>query len=889
MVRNIKIDKKRKLNNYIKVLLLFALVVSAVFLCFSKSVNKIHASSVVTDDYEFNPDTGTLLIKTDTGFTSYSSDSNINQDNITKVTFPDNMTIIPDRSEGEGGGYFSYCDNLTSIDFNNVTNIGTHSFQQSNVENVNLEKITYIGVRAFDENPKIRSVDISSATQIADSAFFGCVGLSKVTFPSSTITYGKNAFADCGLDLTDGYPPGGSLSSFNWQMPYLYYSIDKTEETINEGDTIIPPKVTFKTEKGNDYATMMNSKPEWLMGVGGSTTYAPPTVSVSGDTLDNKEGVYHQSYNLSFNFQAVQSNVKFYRFTLTVLPKDSSDTGGGTNNVVTSDYEFNPNNGNLLIKTTMGLTSYKNDTNFTAKDVTSVSFADSITSIPDISPTAYGYFSESLSQVDLNNVTYIGACAFYGCYKITELDASKVTSIGENAFYDCELLFKLDVSNVKTFGDKAFRTCESLSEVKFPDKATYGAGAFVRCGLDLSEGYPEGGSVSSFGLQIPVVYFTLNKYSETINAGDPVVPPAPIYKSRTGKDYNTLIKSKAEWLATNISSPGITESGDSLKNKPGIYKRVYTINVSTYSSPNVKTQTFTLTVKDVSSTEATINPSEAIFNKIEGSEDNRDITVTLNKAGYSLSSITDGRGITLTEEAGYSVSGDKYTFPKKYFSTYESGENCQIQFDMSGGTSPILNVSIIETREVNGSISPVTAAYDKNPKGKYHKPIVETLELAAYDLNSIKNGSYKLVENKDYVKQSSKSSSNIQLVNASNGSVYEIKESYLNKLKNGTAKITFDLNGGTDPVLTLSVMDTSSKNGGNGGNNGGGGKSGGNGGNGSSGGLGNRYSGTIGSNIPIKTGDSANTGYWIIVLMGSIVLFAIEILYLIINKDKKDD
>ncbi|MDR1018040.1 MAG: hypothetical protein LBM02_04995, partial [Lachnospiraceae bacterium] len=59
--------------------------------------------------------------------------------------------------------------------------------------------------------------------------------------------------------------------------------------------------------------------------------------------------------------------------------------------------------------------------------------------------------------------------------------------------------------------------------------------------------------------------------------------------------------------------------------------------------------------------------------------------------------------------------------------------------------------------------------------------------------------------------------------------------------------------------------------------------------NGTYGGQSNRYSGTLGSNIPIKTGDSANVGYLIIVLMGSIVIFAVAIFYLIVKKDKRKE
>ncbi|MDR1017535.1 MAG: leucine-rich repeat protein, partial [Lachnospiraceae bacterium] len=846
---------------------------------------------------------------------------------------------------------------LKTIDLKNVTSIGQNAFSDvstlTEVQGTNIKSVAY---SAFVSCDNLTSINLQNANEIAQLAFWYCSKLSDVTFPN-TAAYYKDAFTGCALDLSDGYPNGGSLNSFSSQNPNVYFTLNKYSDTIGENESFEAPIAQFKTKSGTNLSDLVSSKPEWL-----ASGISVPTVTESGDEFLNKEGVYSRTYTANSSYANLDTTTQLY--TLTVKK----------GNVVTDDYEFDPETGNLLIKTNNGILGFSEDTNIDEGKITSVSFGDNITSLLDDDNSAVPFTGTKITKVDLNKVTSIGSYVFCNCYNLTDIDLSKVEHIGRAAFAACDDLQSVDISSCKYIGNGAF-VCPILTSCKFPDSAVYETNAFEGCALDLSNGYPKGGSIDSFSNQTPECFLSLNKTKETIKVEDDFIPPKIVYKTQIGTDYRQLIKNKPEWLASNARLPKMKESGDDYNtNQVGVYDHEYFVYDNVYT--NCNSLHFILTVQETDATispnnctfdknkdstdykdititidkdgydlndivngsnslrdgtdyvvdgdkytikkaylsslengdtkiefkmnsgvnplltieikdstpviekDASINPSEAIFNKTEGSDGNNDIIITLNKESYSLSSITDGLGDTLVKDTDYSVNGDKYTFVKKYFSKYEPGENCQIQFDMSGGTSPILYVSIVETREINGSISPVTAAYDKNPKGKYHKPIVETLEFAAYDLNSIKNGSYKLVENKDYVKRTSKSSSNIQLVNVSNSLIYEIKEEYLNKLKNGTAKITFDLNGGTDPVLTLSIMDTSSKDGDNGGNNDGG-NSGGNGGNnnggnsgnndgknasgntgknGTYGGQSNRYSGTLGSNIPIKTGDSANVG-----------------------------
>jgi hypothetical protein len=68
-----------------------------------------------------------------------------------------------------------------------------------------------------------------------------------------------------------------------------------------------------------------------------------------------------------------------------------------------------------------------------------------------------------------------------------------------------------------------------------------------------------------------------------------------------------------------------------------------------------------------------------------------------------------------------------------------------------------------------------------------------TLRSGSYNLRSTINGSYTLEEGKDYT---------------ISGGTVTIKASYLDSLKEGKHSLTFEMNGGTDPVLTIIVSET---------------------------------------------------------------------------------
>lgn len=134
-------------------------------------------------------------------------------------------------------------------------------------------------------------------------------------------------------------------------------------------------------------------------------------------------------------------------------------------------------------------------------DITSVSFPDSITTIPEM----VFFDCSKLVTVNLsNNTTEIGPQAFYGCSSLEDISLpDSLISIGEYAFYDCTSLLTVDfpeslkeiknsafynsgltslkVGGVEEVGGYAFYHCPNLKDVILNNINSVGNAAFSTC------------------------------------------------------------------------------------------------------------------------------------------------------------------------------------------------------------------------------------------------------------------------------------------------------------------------------------------------------------------------------------------------------------------------
>ena len=87
-----------------------------------------------------------------------------------------------------------------------------------------------------------------------------------------------------------------------------------------------------------------------------------------------------------------------------------------------------------------------------------------------------------------NDITEIGANAFWNCCKLVQIEAPSVKIIGDNAFSHDYLLEKADFPNVKNIKSSSFAGCTKLTKVCFPTLETIEFGSFLAAGLlEISE------------------------------------------------------------------------------------------------------------------------------------------------------------------------------------------------------------------------------------------------------------------------------------------------------------------------------------------------------------------------------------------------------------------
>lgn len=165
---------------------------------------------------------------------------------------------------------------------------------------------------------------------------------------------------------------------------------------------------------------------------------------------------------------------------------------------------------------------------------------------------------------------------------------------------------------------------------------------------------------------------------------------------------------------------------------------------------------------------------------------------------YVSAKIDNTRGIFRSDDAGASwvrinndqhqygvtnsaITGDPRIYGRVYLGTNGRGI---VYGDPAIGTDP-------EPEPIDASITPTKATFDK--KTANQTDIKITITPNGHQLMKITNGTATLKPDTDYTVT---------------GNTVTINKEYLASLPTGTTSLTFDFDAGTDPVLTLTIVDT---------------------------------------------------------------------------------
>ena len=346
---------------------------------------------------------------------------------LTNVTIPDSVIYI-------GSGAFRDCTGLTNVKIpDSVISIGDNAFDGcGNLTSITIpNSITSIGNCTFESCAKLTYITIpNSVTSIGDHAFDGCTGLTGITIPGSVISIGDGAFVHCenltSITIQNGVTNIG-MSAFygcsgltNIVIPNSVTSIGVTafQDCIGLTSVTIPDSVTSISE--GVFADCKSLT---------SITIPKSVTSIGDDAFLRCRNL--TSVTIPDSVTSIENNVFGECVGLTSIKVSK-------NNKV---YDSR-NNCNAIIetKTNKLISGCKN------------------TVLP-------------------NDITSIGACAFYGCRNLTSITIpNSVTSIGIRAFYGCTGLISVTIpSSVTSIGESAFgyRITLDYKEIKIPNFKIY--------------------------------------------------------------------------------------------------------------------------------------------------------------------------------------------------------------------------------------------------------------------------------------------------------------------------------------------------------------------------------------------------------------------------------
>ncbi|HIV00372.1 MAG TPA: leucine-rich repeat protein [Candidatus Stercoripulliclostridium merdipullorum] len=520
----------------------------------------IFGASTYKDQGDYVPDslrtvmiTGLTRGELPGSMTSVASNAFFNCSGLTRIELPNSVSYI-------GMSAFYNCNSLTSMEIpSGVTSIAPSAFYNcsrltsitlpfigESIDGTSNTHFGYIfGASSYDYNddyvPKsLRTVMITGGTQIGNSAFYGCGGLTDIKLPRSVISIGMHAFYGCSGLTSVTFDDNSRLTSigasaFEGCGGLVSVSFGNDSRLTSIGDRAfsgcgkltnfeIPAHVMkigssafsgcnklIQTENGVGYVG------RWVVdcdGTGATITLRDNTVGIAKAAFFGRSrltsiaipsGVTAIGASAFCGCSGLTSVTFGENSQLTSIGESAFSGCGGLTSIAIPNSVTSV--GASAFEDCSGLKSvsigdiatwcaidfadaeanplrYAHNLYLNGELVTELVIPNNVTSIGDYALEG----CSGLASIEIPaSVTSIGAGAFYNCGGLTRITFganSQLTSIGKDAFYYCNGLTKIEIpSGVTRIGDGAFYYCSGLTSIAIPSGVTsIGAGAFYNCG-----------------------------------------------------------------------------------------------------------------------------------------------------------------------------------------------------------------------------------------------------------------------------------------------------------------------------------------------------------------------------------------------------------------------
>ena len=402
--------------------------------------------------------------------------------NLKEVVLGNSVTKI-------GANAFADCEKLETIVFSDcIETIGSSAFSgcESLTELIFPNTLKTIGFRAFGYCDNLRKVDISSATDIDNELFSGCIGLTEVKLSPNLAKLGSFTFSGCTslteIDIPDSVTELGE-GAFKSCTSLKNVSIPDSVSVVRDGVFIYCHALEFNEYDNACYLGNENNPYLFLV-------RAIDQNITSCDIHPNTKFIHSEAFKsckklteivIPDDVTAVLSYAFGYCNNLTCLTLGRGITtlshlafGECTklfdvcnqSSVDITQMHFGLLDKKIYTERTESKIAVDKDGYFTYTDEGKTSLA--------------GYIGEDKALTLPKGSTAILAYAFAGEYDLTEVNIPDgIESIGAHAFEGCSSLKKINVpDSLKTIENNAFDAC-GVEEINLGDGVeTIGSEAF---------------------------------------------------------------------------------------------------------------------------------------------------------------------------------------------------------------------------------------------------------------------------------------------------------------------------------------------------------------------------------------------------------------------------
>ena len=380
-----------------------------------------------------------------------------NQPHLVAVEMPDTFTSIEKEM-------FRDCQNLVSVELNNVTEIKSDVFNGcTKLESIDFSKLSSIGNGAF-KGTAVKSVTLNDKlTTINESIFENCVNLSSLTVPDSVTSIGDDAFAGdvslTNITLSDNIEKIGNRAFKGTSIENFIFpqKIDTISTELFADDRNLKSVVLPNYSKNNSGIIVINSKA--FMNTENLTEINFPKNDEGKETVKTIGAS-------AFEGSGIES---------ITIPSDMLSLENSTFKNCTKLQEVNFYDEGALI--TINAECFSGTTS-----LKKIEFPDTVRVFYSAVLKNSGVYEVKLPEN--TNFSTINNSFFEGCTNLTEvLIPNSVKTMDRYVFKDCTNLKSVTLSDdLRVIDSGLFENATLLTELVIPDKVTsINSDAFKNC------------------------------------------------------------------------------------------------------------------------------------------------------------------------------------------------------------------------------------------------------------------------------------------------------------------------------------------------------------------------------------------------------------------------